>query len=60
MMKRSHGIHLFICLALAMTVGCFFILAIHNASIFYGVECIVATVAAVLNIACDYDKDEKK
>ena len=60
MMKRSNGIHLFICLALGMAVAGFLILAIHQASIFYGVGCIVVTVAAVLNIACGYDKDEKK
>ena len=60
MMKRSYGIHLLICLALGMAVGCSLILAIQDASIFYGVECIVATVASVLNIACGYDKGEKK
>ncbi len=60
MMKRSYGVHLLICFALGTAVGCSLKLAIQNDSVFYGVECIVATVALVLNIACGYDKGEKK
>ena len=60
MMKRSYGIHLLICSALGVAVACSLILAIQDSSIFYGVECIATTIAAVLNILCGYDKDEKK
>ena len=60
MMKRSFGIYFLISIALGMAAGCSFTLAIQDANIFYGVECIVTTVAAVLNIACGYDKGEKK
>lgn len=62
MMKWSLGVHLLIVLALGIAVGCSFGLFIENANVFYGVECIVASVASVLNLACgdDNDKGEKK
>ena len=60
MMKRSLGIHVFICIALGLAVGFSAKMAVLDGNISCIVVCIVATVADVLNIACGYDKDEKK
>ena len=60
MMKRSLGIRIFICIALGMAVGCFYELAVLDDNIFYRVVWIMAIIANALNIACGYDKDEKK
>ena len=48
------------CLVLGAALGSSLVLAIQNASIFYGVECILLTVACILNIACGYGKKGEK
>ncbi len=56
MIKRSFGIYCLICLALGMATCEFWILAIQNASIGYGISAIIVTIATILNILCGTDK----
>ena len=55
-MKRSYGVHLFICLVLGGAVGSWMSLAVSTSSIYYGVLAILAVIASILNIICGADK----
>lgn len=59
MMKRSNGVHWFICLVLGGAVGSFLSLAVSMSSFYYGVLTIFAVIGCVLNIICGPDTKGK-
>ncbi len=59
-MKRSDGIQLFIDFAFGMALGCSITLAMERASVFFTLVSIVIYVASVLDVACEYDKNDEK
>lgn len=59
MMKRSNGVHLFICVVLGGAVGVFLNLAVSLSSFYYGVLTILAVIGCVLNTICGPDTKGK-
>ena len=59
-MKRSDGIQGFINFTFGMALGCSITLARERASVFFALVSVVVSVGLALNVACGYDKSDKK
>lgn len=55
MLKRTRTVNWFISTTLGFSIGSFGLLAIQKSDFFFGIQAVVAVIAAVLHVLCEDD-----